>query len=114
MAVFLGRLSEHLGDDFFQRRVFDADVFERVVGEHGGKDLRDLLAVDAEFHAWLGLLDHFAVAGESLGIWPSSKRSVSTLWLLKRSMMPASEPSYTMWPWLMTTTRRQRAATSFM
>ncbi len=87
------RFSEHFGDDFFQRRVFDADVVERVVRQHGGEHCGDLLAVDAELHARLGHFDHFAVAVKSLGSWPLLNRSVSTLWLLKRSMMPESEPS---------------------
>ena len=43
------RLSKHLRYHLFQRWVFDAHVFERVVGQHRGEDLRDLAAVDAEY-----------------------------------------------------------------
>ena len=44
----------------------------------------------------------------------SSSSSVMTLWPLKLSMIPVSEPSYRICPWAITTTRRHSAATSFM
>ena len=59
-----GRLGEDLGDDFLQRRVFDAYVFQCVIRQHGGEDLRDLLAIDAELHARFDHFDDFAVAAQ--------------------------------------------------
>src|SRR5688572_10363973 len=56
------RLSEHLSDNFFQRRVLDAYVIKRVIREHGGEHSRDLLPVDTELYARLGHFYHIAVA----------------------------------------------------
>ena len=57
-----GRLRENLRNNFFQRRVFDADVFQGVVREYGREDLRDLLAIDAELYSRLGDFYDFALA----------------------------------------------------
>jgi hypothetical protein len=46
-GYLFGRLRKHLRDHFLQWRVFDADVFKRVICEHGREDLRNLMAIDA-------------------------------------------------------------------
>ena len=55
---------EHGGDDFFEGRVFDDDVFDGVLGEDLSQSAGDVGALDAEFD--LGGLDtdHVAEAGE--------------------------------------------------
>ncbi len=47
--MFGGGSGEELGDDFFQRRVLDADVFNRVAAQHVGQDVGDILALVRSF-----------------------------------------------------------------
>ena len=53
-----GRLSEDFRDDFFQRRIFDAHVFDRVLGQNRRQRLADLDE---------GRAQRFQVADEFLG-----------------------------------------------
>ena len=107
-------MGKNLGDDFFQRRVFDADVFQRVVREHGREHLRDLLAVDAKLHPRLGHFDDFAVAAQvvrQLAVAEQQRQHFVAAEVVDDAGERAVVHDL---PWLMTTTRRQRAATSFM
>ena len=54
---------EHLRDDFFQRRILDAHVVDRMLRQDGRQRFGDHLPVDLQLYLGALLFDHFAKPG---------------------------------------------------
>ena len=87
------RIRKQFRDHFFQRRVFDADVEDRLRGKDVAQNFGD--AVRGTRILICGISSDRTSPKRSMfsGGLPFASSREMTLWRLKRSMMPESEPS---------------------